>query len=85
MNYFFGDFIIQDKNISILFSNWFQLLESTHTIREDDEYYRLNPTISDKMHCVLFVIKADFLVEGEHDLLKSVQPDLQNMSKCCIV
>lgn len=58
-------------------------MESTRTIREDDEFYKLNPTISDKMHCVLFVINVDFIVGGDHELLKSVQRDLQLMSKCC--
>lgn len=31
------------------------------TIQENDGFYRNNPTISDKMHCVLFVVKADDL------------------------
>lgn len=82
---FSGISLYKMKNISILFSYWFQLVESTRTIREDDESYRMNPTISVKMHCVLFVINADLIVGGEHDLLQSVQRDLQQMSKCCIV
>lgn len=32
-------------------------------IQENDDFYRNNPTISDKMHCVLFVVKADDLDE----------------------
>lgn len=53
------------------------------TIQENDEYYRRNPTLSDKMHCVLFV------VNGEQDLkendsvyspLKSLQNHLEDMN-----
>lgn len=33
------------------------------TIQENDGFYRNNPTISDKMHCVLFVVKADDLYD----------------------
>lgn len=32
-------------------------------IQESDDFYRNNPTISDKMHCVLFVVRADNLDE----------------------
>lgn len=53
------------------------------TIQENDEYYRRNPTLSDKMHCVLFV------VNGEQDLkendsvysrLKRLQDHLEDMN-----
>lgn len=57
-------------------------------IQENDEYYRRNPTLSDKMHCVLFV------VDGEQDLkendsvyspLKRLQKNLEDMSKYLII
>lgn len=32
-------------------------------IQENNDFYRNNPTISDKMHCVLFVVRADDLDE----------------------
>lgn len=68
------------KTISGHIKKGYELMESTRTIREDDEFYKLNPTISDKMHCVLFVINVDFIVGGDHELLKSVQRDLQLMN-----
>lgn len=68
------------KIISGHIKKGYQLDESTRTIREDDEYYRMNPTISDKMHCVLFVINAHLIVGGEHYLLQRVKRDLQIMN-----
>lgn len=41
-------------------------------IREDDEFYKLNLIIFDRMYCVLFVINVDFIVGGDYELLKSV-------------
>lgn len=49
------------------------------TIREDDDSYRRNPTLSEKMHCVLFVINANTQI-GEYDELKRVQHRLQKMN-----
>lgn len=37
--------------------------DETCEIQENDDFYRNNPTISDKMHCVLFVVRADDLDE----------------------
>lgn len=51
------------------------------TIQEDDEFYRRNPTISDKMHCVLFVVNAQHVLEGDHAPLFRVRRRLQEMSK----
>lgn len=43
-------------------------------IDENDDYYRRNPTISDKMHCILFVAKADEIEEGvDFTVLKNIQ------------
>lgn len=43
-------------------------------IDENDNYYRRNPTISDKMHCILFVAKADEIEEGvDFTVLKNIQ------------
>lgn len=41
-------------------------------IREDDEFYRINLIIFDRMYCVLFVIKVDLIVGGDYDLLRRV-------------
>lgn len=64
-----------------------------HEIKEDSGFYRNYPTLSDKMHCVLFVVRADDLDEqrvGANDLdkqtyvsvLHSMRQYLQNRSKC---
>lgn len=43
-------------------------------IDENDEYYRRNPTISDKMHCILFVAKADDIEKSvDFTVLKNIQ------------
>lgn len=34
-----------------------------HAIKKDSGFYRNKPTVSDKMHCVLFVVRADILDE----------------------
>lgn len=51
------------------------------TIQEDDELYRRNPTISDKMHCVLFVINADHVLGGDHAALLRIRSHMQDMSE----
>lgn len=50
------------------------------TIQEDDELYRRNPTISDKMHCVLFVINADHVLGGDHAALLRIQRHMRDMN-----
>lgn len=50
------------------------------TIQEDSEYYRHNPTLSDKMHCVLFVINAERVLGGEHDVVVRIQNRLQDFN-----
>lgn len=80
-SFYFWDYQYTSWKVFIfLLPNWFQFKDTT--IREDDDSYRRNPTLSEKMHCVLFVINADTQI-GEYDELKRVQHRLQNMSKSC--
>lgn len=44
----------------------YQFNESA-TIKEDHEKYRNNPTDADKMHCVLFVMKAENIDRDVND------------------
>ena len=41
--------------------------DETATIKEDHEKYRNNPTDADKMHCVLFVMKAENIDRDVND------------------
>lgn len=50
------------------------------SIQEDSEFYRRNPTFSDKMHCVLFVINAEHVLEGDHDVIVRIQRRLQDFN-----
>lgn len=50
------------------------------SIQEDSEFYRHNPTFSDKMHCVLFVINAEHVLGGEHDVIVRIQNCLQDFN-----
>lgn len=71
---------------------FFQFKED-HEIKENSGFYRNYPTLSDKMHCVLFVVRANDLDEqrfGTNDIdektyfsvLHSMQQYLRNKSKC---
>lgn len=71
---------------------FFQFNED-HEIKENSGFYRNYPTLSDKMHCVLFVVRANDLDEqrvGANDIdektyfsvLHSMQQYLDNESKC---
>lgn len=52
-----------------------------HVIEDNNERYRGLPTISDKMHCVLFVIDAKSLdEEGDYPILKEIQDFLASKS-----
>lgn len=52
-----------------------------HEIQDNNERYRGLPTISDKMHCVLFVIDAKSLdEEGDYPVLKEIQDFLASKS-----
>lgn len=53
------------------------------SIQESDEYYRINPTLSDKMHCVLFVVNGNQDLKENDSVympLKSLQDDLEDMN-----
>lgn len=48
--------------------------KTDNEIQVDDEFYRGNPTISEIMHCVLFIVNADQLhKEREYPTLKIIQ------------
>lgn len=50
------------------------MFQHSHDIPESSDFYRSNPTISDKMHCVLFVVKADNIDQNvDFSVLKSIQ------------
>lgn len=70
----------EDDLMKVIYGHIKQGYEFKETaIREDDDSYRRNPTLSEKMHCVLFVINADTQI-GEYDELKRVQHRLQTMN-----
>lgn len=50
------------------------------TIQDDSPFYRHNPTLSDKIHCVLFVINSERVLGGEHDVLMRIQNRLQDLN-----
>lgn len=70
--------IITDKYIVVL-TTWFLYLfalqfKEDRAIQKNDGLYRENPTISEKMHCVLFVVNADMLdIERTYLTLKNIQ------------
>lgn len=46
--------------------------QTDREIQRNDGLYRENPSISEKMHCVLFVVNADMLDKGrEYSTLKN--------------
>lgn len=48
--------------------------QTDREIQKNDGLYREKPTISEKMHCVLFVVNADMLDKGrENSTLKNIQ------------
>lgn len=48
--------------------------QTDREIQKNDGLYREKPTISEKMHCVLFVVNADMLDKGrEYSTLKNIQ------------
>lgn len=48
--------------------------KADRAIQKNDGLYRENPTISEKMHCVLFVVNADMLdIERTYLTLKNIQ------------
>lgn len=53
------------------------------TIQEDSDFFRKKPTISDKMHCVLFVVNA-FTLDRQADfrVLRWMQHYFFSKSKC---
>lgn len=56
--------------------------DEANEIDENDEHYRRNPTICDKMHCILFVAKADNIEEGvDFTVLQNIQRYLSSKSK----
>lgn len=63
--------------------NGFFQFNANRKIQEGDDFYRNKPTISDKMHCVLFVVRADDLDEQKDvDVLCSMQNYFFSNSKC---
>lgn len=60
---------------------YFQFLQE-HEIQDNNGLYRKHPNISDKMHCVLFVIDAKSLDEEEdYPVLRRIQSSLALKSK----
>lgn len=64
-----------------------------HEIKKDSSFYRNDPTICDKMHCVLFVVRAsdlddqrirakDLDEQAYVSVLHSIQQYLLMKSKC---
>lgn len=51
-------------------------------IQIDSPHYRQDPTISDRIHCVLFVMKADLIREENNNFLKRVRSHIADKSKC---
>lgn len=50
-------------------------------ISDDSIYLRKNPTISDTMHCVLYVASADQDLKEDRSILKRLQIHLRDKSK----
>lgn len=77
--------IITDKYIVAL-TTWFLYLfalqfKADRAIQKNDGLYRENPTISEKMHCVLFVVNADKLYkEREYSTLTHIKHYLAEKS-----
>lgn len=52
------------------------------SIDEESDFYRETPTLSDKMHCVLFVINAEQVQERpDYNTLQRVQRHLADESE----
>lgn len=61
--------------------HYFQFLPD-QGIQADNGHYRRLPTISDKMHCVLFIIDAAIFDEQvDYSVLKRIQKNLGLKSK----
>lgn len=55
------------------------VFQHCHDIPQSSDFYRSNPTISDKMHCVLFVAKADNIDQNvDFSVLKRIQKYLNS-------
>lgn len=54
-------------------------------IQEDSEFFRRNPTISERIHCVLFVANADQDQREHNNVLGTIQKHLGDNSKCYIL
>nr|XP_022301341.1 uncharacterized protein LOC111109495 isoform X2 [Crassostrea virginica] len=61
--------------------------DETATIKEDHEKYRNNPTDADKMHCVLFVMKAENIDRdvNDHTLRRMLEYLKANNIPCRVI